>query len=109
MANNLKVSSSTMNVGGVLTEVMLKEWAQLSLNKSDYERFQYDLSSYDKLHEVGVADGSIKWVPAEYIDNVLISTSEFPYPIHIPEEIRYWYDRMRQDPSIVTFRNIEIL
>jgi hypothetical protein len=77
MANTLKISSSNMNVGGVLTEVMLKEWAQLSLNKADFEKFQYDLSSYDKLVEVGVADGSIKQVPGAYINDIIVSTLEF--------------------------------
>ena len=109
MSNILKVSSSSMNVGGVLTEVMLKEWAQLSLNKADFEKFQYDLSSYEKLVEVGSADGSIKWSPAAYIDDDMIATLEFSHPIHIPEEVRYWYERMQKDPAIVTFRNIEIL
>jgi hypothetical protein len=42
-------------------------------------------------------------------DDIETYTFEFPYNMPIPEEIKYWMKKMKSDPAIVTFRDVESL
>jgi hypothetical protein len=108
MSNKIKFSSSTMNVGGVITPVSFTQWAELRLSSEDLAKFQYDTSSIEKIIEVGVADGIISMVYT-HEDDVETYTFEFPYNMPIPEEIKHWMKKMKSDPAIVTFRDVESL
>jgi hypothetical protein len=108
MSNKIKFSSSTMNVSGVITPVSFTQWAELRLTPDELERFRYDISSIEKIVEVGVADGTILMVRV-CEDDIETYTFEFPYTITVPEEIKFWMKKMQADPEIITFRDVEFL
>ena len=95
-----------MNVGGVIVPVSLVHWAELRLTPDELERFRYDISSIEKIIEVGVADGTISMIHT-HEDDVEAYIFEFPYSMNVPEEVKFWMKKMRQDPAIVTFRDVE--
>lgn len=108
MANTLKVSTSTINVGGVLVEVFIEDWAQYRLVGKDLEEFIEDLNTLTEFIESKIADKTFS-VNQIYEDDHPVHIVESRDPIEVPPILIKWLKRMQQDSAIVTFRDLEYL
>jgi hypothetical protein len=106
MTYKVKYSTSTLNVGGVLVEVFVQDWAQYRLIGKDLEEFTEDLNILEKFIEDKLTDKSFNIIQM-YENDRPVTIVESQNSIEVPPILSKWLKRMQEDSAIVTFRNIE--